>query len=42
MTTAIGRQPRHEQRPALRDVYQGELRYHYTKGERLLRVTWSR
>lgn len=27
---------------ALRDAYQGELRYHYTKGERLLRVTWSR
>lgn len=27
---------------ALRDAYQGELRYRYTKGERLLRVTWSR
>jgi NMD protein affecting ribosome stability and mRNA decay len=27
---------------ALRDAYQGELHYHYTRGERLLRVTWSR
>jgi hypothetical protein len=27
---------------ALRDAYQGELRYRYGKGERVLRVTWSR
>jgi hypothetical protein len=27
---------------ALRDAYQGELRYRYGKAERVLRVTWSR